>query len=114
MGITGTYAPRAAGGLNRRLGLVAIMLATVGFGLVLTTVVVGLPTISVKLGATQSDLEWIGGAFQITIAALMIPAGFLGDRYGHQRFLIGGVVLYGAAALAATQVTSAAQLIWLM
>jgi MFS family permease len=54
------------------------------------------------------------GAFQITIAAVMIPAGFLGDGYGRKRFLVGAVALYELAALTATRVTSATQLIWLM
>lgn len=90
MAVTRTDAMPKAAGRYRWFGLVAIMLATFGIGLILTVVVVGLPTLSVKLGATQSDLEWIVGAFQITIAALMIPAGFLGDRYGRKRFLIGG------------------------
>jgi EmrB/QacA subfamily drug resistance transporter len=104
----------AARGSQRWFGLGAISLASIGIGLVLFVLVIALPTLAVKLNATTSDLQWIVGAFQLTLAALMLPAGFLGDRYGRKRFLLGGTVLFGAASVAATQATSAAQLIWLM
>jgi hypothetical protein len=58
MAITRAAAMPTAAGLHRWFGLIAIMLATVGFGLVLTVVVIGLPTISVKLGATRAT--WSG------------------------------------------------------
>jgi MFS transporter, DHA2 family, multidrug resistance protein len=107
-------APPTASGLKRWLGLSAIILASVGIGLVLFVLVVALPTLAVKLGATTGDLQWIVGAFQLTLAALMLPAGFLGDRYGRKRFLLGGAALFGLASIAATRVTSVTELIWLM
>jgi EmrB/QacA subfamily drug resistance transporter len=106
----GTGSP---GGTARWFGLGAIALASVGIGLVLFVLVIALPTLAVKLGASTGDLEWIIGAFQLTLAALMLPAGFLGDRYGRKKFLLAGTVLFGAASVAATQVSSASQLIWL-
>lgn len=101
-------------GVRRWFGLSAIALASLGIGLILFVLVIALPTLAVKLNATTSDLQWIIGAFQLSLAALMLPAGFLGDRYGRKRFLLGGTLLFGAASIAATQVTSATQLIWLM
>jgi MFS transporter, DHA2 family, multidrug resistance protein len=114
MVVTVNNAPPEARSVRRWFGLGAISLASIGIGLVLFVLVIALPTLAVKLNATTGDLQWIIGAFQLTLAALMIPAGFLGDRYGRKRFLLGGTVLFGAASVAATQVTSPAQLIWLM
>jgi EmrB/QacA subfamily drug resistance transporter len=107
------YSPARTGGAARWLGLTAIALVSIGIGLVLLVLVIALPTLAVKLDATTSDEQWLIGAFQLTLASLMVPAGFLGDRYGRKRFLLGGTALFGAASVAATQVTSAGQLIWL-
>jgi len=98
-------------GAGRWLGLTALVLSLVSIGLVLFILVIALPTLAVKLNATTSDLQWILGAFQLAVASLMLPAGFLGDRYGRKRGILAGAALFGVASLAGTQATSAGQLI---
>jgi EmrB/QacA subfamily drug resistance transporter len=63
---------------------------------------VAIPSIGGELGASQSDLQWIVDAFALTLAALLLPMGALGDRFGRRRLmLIGFGVFVGAAIWAA-------------
>src|SRR6202453_5427474 len=47
-----------------------------------------LPTLARVLHAGTSSLQWIADAYTLCFAALLIPAGALGDRYGGRRSLI--------------------------
>jgi len=66
-----------------------------------------LPDLAVSLGASSSELTWIADAYTVTLAALVLPLGALGDRLGRRRVLVAGTVVFGLAAL----VTSARWLI---
>lgn len=59
---------------------------------------VALPTIVRELGATQTQLQWIVDAYAITFAAILLPAGALGDRYGRKGTLQVGLTVFGGAA----------------
>lgn len=64
---------------------------------------VAVPTIGRELQASQSDLAWIIDAYAIALAALLLPAGALGDRFGRKRLmLIGFVGLIGSLAWASS------------
>jgi EmrB/QacA subfamily drug resistance transporter len=60
-----------------------------------------LPSIAIDLNATDTDLTWIADAYTVALAALVLPFGALGDRWGRRRLLVAGTVLFGAASLAA-------------
>jgi EmrB/QacA subfamily drug resistance transporter len=53
------------------------------------------------LGATQSDLLWIINAYTIALAALLLPIGAIGDRWGRKKVLVSGLVVFIAANAAA-------------
>ena len=53
-----------------------------------------LPDIAVSLHASTGDLQWFSDAYSLVIAALILPAGLLGDRYGRKRVLLVAVVLF--------------------
>jgi EmrB/QacA subfamily drug resistance transporter len=72
---------------------------------------VALPDIARETGATQTQLEWIVDAYSVVFAALLLPAGALGDRIGRKPVLIFGLSVFGLASLAATFAGSADQLI---
>lgn len=76
-----------------------------------TIVNVAVPTLADKLHAGSSGLEWIVDAYTLAFAALLLPAGALGDRYGRQRALAVGMVIFGLASLGAALSTSATELI---
>jgi MFS family permease len=64
---------------------------------------VAIPTIGQELQASQSDLAWIIDAYAIALAALLLPAGALGDRFGRKRLmLIGFVGLIGSLVWASS------------
>jgi EmrB/QacA subfamily drug resistance transporter len=60
---------------------------------------VALPTISRQLGADTGQQQWMADAYIVVFAALMLPAGLLGDRFGRRRMLIGGLGVFLAASV---------------
>src|SRR5215470_10338399 len=72
---------------------------------------VALPGIARDTGATQTQLQWIVDAYALAFAALLLPAGALGDRIGRRPVLLFGLGLYGSASFVALFAHSAPQLI---
>jgi EmrB/QacA subfamily drug resistance transporter len=66
-----------------------------------TIVNVALPTLARELDADLGELQWVVDAYTLVFAALLLPAGALGDRYGRRATLVGGLALFGAASAAA-------------
>ncbi|MGW1805080.1 MFS transporter [Streptomyces sp. NPDC002078] len=60
---------------------------------------VALPTMAAQLGATTGQQQWMGDAYVVVFASLMLPAGLLGDRFGRRRMLIAGLALFLAGSL---------------
>jgi EmrB/QacA subfamily drug resistance transporter len=60
-----------------------------------------LPTLARVLHAGTSSLQWITDAYTLCFAALLIPAGALGDRYGRRLSLVGGLAVFALGSLAA-------------
>lgn len=98
-------------GRGRWLGLAALVLSGLVIGLDTTILVTALPSLSTELGATTSQLQWISAAYTLAWAGLLIPAGVFGDRWGRKRLLLGGLLLFGLASVAASRMTSADGLI---
>lgn len=80
-----------------------VLAATVlGSGLALldsTVVNLALPAIGRDLGAGVAGLTWIVNAYTLSLAALILLGGSLGDRVGRRRTFVSGVVLFGVASL---------------
>lgn len=81
----------------------ALVIATMCLAVVLIiAAVAGLsvaaPTIGGELQASQSDVQWIVDALAITLAALLLPMGALGDKYGRQRLMVVGFAVFVAAS----------------
>ncbi|WP_033287248.1 MFS transporter [Streptomyces sp. NRRL F-525] len=96
---------------RRWWGLGALALAGLVIGLDLTILNVALPTLATSLHASTQDLQWFANAYNLVLAALLLPAGLLGDRYGRKLFLLGGLVVFGAASALCAYSTSAGELI---
>ena len=93
-----------ASGVADRNAILAVMcLALVMVVAGVSMLANGLPHLAAGLDASQSQQQWIVDAYALTLAAFLLPAGALGDRFGRRRALIIGLVVFGAAsALAAT------------
>ena len=67
-----------------------------------TVVNVALPEIGSDLGADVAGLQWTINGYLLTLAALILLGGSLGDRYGRRRIFNLGVIWFtGASALCA-------------
>ncbi|HXJ28755.1 MAG TPA: MFS transporter, partial [Streptosporangiaceae bacterium] len=96
---------------RRWWALVAIAASVLVVGLDLTVLNLALPSMAVSLHASTGDLQWIVDSYSLVLAALILPAGLLGDRYGRKRILVMALVLFGAASLACAYATSTGALI---
>lgn len=99
------------GGSSRWWALVAMSVVLIATGLDLTILNVAIPTLSVDLGATNSQLQWFSNAYTVVMAALLLPAGRIGDRFGPRFPLVGAVALFGASSLGCAFANSVAVLI---
>ncbi|MFF9144787.1 MFS transporter [Streptomyces sp. NPDC014861] len=57
--------------------------------------------LAVEFDASQSTVLWIINIYTLTLAALLLPLGALGDRIGRKPMLITGLVVFGAASVVA-------------
>ena len=64
-----------------------------------TVVNVALPTISRKLGAGVSGLQWVVDGYVLAFASLLLTGGILGDRYGRKKIFILGLFGFTGASL---------------
>jgi EmrB/QacA subfamily drug resistance transporter len=67
--------------------------------------------LAVELGASQSQLLWVINGYTIALAALLMPIGAIGDRFGRKRVLLSGLVVFVAANLAAAFAGTVTQLL---
>jgi EmrB/QacA subfamily drug resistance transporter len=63
-----------------------------------TVVNVALPALQRALGADVADAQWVVEAYALTLAALLLAGGSLGDRHGRRRVFGLGVALFAAAS----------------
>ena len=79
--------------------LIAVSIAAFMLLLDVTVVNVALPDIQRELGASFDDLRWVIDAYALTLAATMLIAGSLGDRYGRRLVFTGGLAVFSVASL---------------
>jgi EmrB/QacA subfamily drug resistance transporter len=70
-----------------------------------------LPHLAQSLALSQSRQQWVVDAYTVALAALLLPAGAIGDRFGRRGAMIGGIALYGVGMLWAATTGSANTLI---
>jgi EmrB/QacA subfamily drug resistance transporter len=64
-----------------------------------TVVNVALPEIGRDLGADVAGLQWIINGYLLTLAALILLGGSLGDRYGRRKIFVLGVIWFTVASV---------------
>src|SRR5262252_1872463 len=96
---------------RRWSALGALSLSVLVVALDLFVLTLALPTLSADLHASSGDLQWFVDAYSLLLAAALLPAGLLGDRFGRKRMLLGALAVFGVASLACAYATSPGQLI---
>jgi MFS transporter, DHA2 family, methylenomycin A resistance protein len=61
---------------------------------------VAIPTIRRDLGASMAGAQWVLDGYTLSLAALLLTAGALGDRLGLRRMLLTGIAVFTAASAA--------------
>lgn len=96
---------------RRWWALSALAVAAIVVSLDLTILNVALPSLATGLKASTSDLQWFANAYNLVFAALMLPAGLLGDRYGRKKLMLGALVVFGLASAGCAYSNSVGELI---
>lgn len=84
---------------SNTLALVAVCLATLMFGLEISSVPVILPTLEKVLHADFKGLQWIMNAYTIACTTVLMATGTLADRYGRKRVFLICVAAFGVTSL---------------
>jgi EmrB/QacA subfamily drug resistance transporter len=98
-------------GTRRWWALVAIAISVLVIGLDLTVLNLALPTLARDLHASTSDLQWFASAYSLVLAAALLPAGLLGDRFGRKKVLMIALAVFGASSAACAYSSSSGVLI---
>ncbi len=64
-----------------------------------TVVNVALPALQTSFGATVVDVQWVVEAYGLTLAALILVGGSMGDLLGRRRIFLLGVGLFAIASV---------------
>lgn len=91
---------------RRWWALAALVASMLVLGFDMTILNVALPTMAAQLDASTGEQQWMADAYVIVFAALMLPAGLLGDRFGRRRMLITGLGIFLVGSLIGTLVDS--------
>ncbi len=86
------------------LSLVMVVMSVAGLN-------VALPSLQRDLGSSSSALQWIVDSYALVFAALLLPAGALGDRFGRKRALMFGLVVFTTGSFVGGLGTGAGQVI---
>ncbi|WP_124708880.1 MFS transporter [Gordonia insulae] len=65
----------------------------------MTALNVALPEIGPSIGASSTQMTWLVDAYTVALAALLLPCGALGDRYGRRGLLVVGLAVFAVASL---------------
>jgi EmrB/QacA subfamily drug resistance transporter len=86
------------------LSLVMVVMTVAGLN-------VALPSMQRELHASSTGLQWIVDSYALVFAALLLPAGAIGDRFGRRRALLLGLFIFGTGAIIGGLATASGQII---
>ncbi|TWR88440.1 MFS transporter [Pseudomonas saxonica] len=96
---------------RRWLVLLAVMLAFLPVVIDMTILHIAVPSLTLALGASATEVLWIIDIYPLLMAGLLVPMGTLADRIGDRRVLLTGLVIFGFASLLAAFAPTPALLI---
>src|SRR5262245_11286087 len=95
---------------RRWLALGVLALGVLLIGVDGTVLAVATPFISKELGATATQVLWIGDIYSFVVAGLLVSMGSLGDRIGHKKLFLSGATGFALMSI----VTAYASTPWLL
>lgn len=96
---------------RRWLILLAVMLAFLPVVIDMTILHIAVPSLTLALGASGTEVLWIIDIYPPLMAGLLVPMGTLADRVGNRRILLTGLIVFGFASLLAAFAQTPAMLI---
>ncbi|CAM5614990.1 hypothetical protein GCM10010343_11080 [Streptomyces avidinii] len=84
--------------MRQRISLLVSVAGAMLVALDGTVLTVAQPSLRRDLGASVAQVQWTSTAYLLAVAAFLVVAGRLGDRYGHPRLLLVGVLGFAAAS----------------
>ncbi len=98
---------------ERWLALITVLIGTFMILLDSTIVNVAIPSIQTSLQASYENIEWVISGYALAYGLFLVPSGRLGDRFGHKRlFMIGLVGFTLFSALCGTASSPNALILW--
>ncbi len=94
--MTSTPAPEPSQGAGISIAVACI--ATVMLMLDISVVNTALSNIKAGLQTSTSGLQWVIDAYTLPLAAVVLTAGSIADRFGRKRLFIGGMVVFTASS----------------
>lgn len=86
------------GGFHRGVALASSIVGASAVALDGTVLTVVQPVLQRDLDATVAQVQWAGTGYLVAVASLLVLAGRLGDRHGHERLFALGILGFGAAS----------------
>jgi len=103
--------PSSGGDRGRWLALAVVLSGAFMILLDATIVNVAIPSIQQSLRASYGTIEWVVSGYALAYGLLLVPAGRLGDRYGHKRLFLIGLAGFTAASALCGAAQTPAQLV---
>jgi DHA2 family multidrug resistance protein-like MFS transporter len=103
--------PIPQAGRKEWIGLAVISLPCLLYSMDLTVLNLAIPSLSVELKPSGTQLLWIVDIYGFMVAGSLITMGSFGDRIGRRRMLMFGAIAFGTASVLAAFSTSASMLI---
>ncbi|MET8164912.1 MFS transporter [Streptomyces sp. NPDC005329] len=90
--MTGPYAKRWSALIVLCLSLLIVVMAN-------TSLIVAAPDMTMDLGLSSSDLQWVIDGYTVPYAALMLVLGSIGDKYSRRGALVTGLLVFAGGSV---------------
>jgi EmrB/QacA subfamily drug resistance transporter len=96
-----TTDPTVPDARRRRTILIGVCVALMAVIASVSGLNVAQPQIATAFDASQGEVLWMINLYTVTLAALLLPLGAAGDRWGRRPVLLTGLAIFGIAGAAA-------------
>jgi EmrB/QacA subfamily drug resistance transporter len=96
---------------TRWIVLAVVLLADIIDLLDATITNIAAPSIAASLGGGPALVQWLGASYLLSMGALLVPGGRLGDKFGRRRLFLIGIVGFTLASIACGLALSPVQII---